>query len=179
MTDRLRTTVNTSADRLIEATKKLCYSREYDKDYDGHYQFAGDDQTVTFTDPATHIEPGYEVNEPWFDYNADEGVYYRYQYGDAQIDQLTGDQLKYDNVIFQLCECYPLDDHGYLAIEAEKGGTAYVFTKGTYEKCTWTKDDIESPARYFDEDGNEITINQGKTWVCVVYDTKEDQIVIE
>ena len=32
---------------------------------------------------------------------------------------------------------------------------------------------------YFDEDGNEITINQGKTWVCVVYDTKEDQIVIE
>ena len=43
----------------------------------------------------------------------------------------------------------------------------------------WTKDDIESPARYFDEDGNEITINQGKTWVCVVYDTKEDQIVIE
>ena len=64
-------------------------------------------------------------------------------------------------------------------IEAEKGGTAYVFTKGTYEKCTWTKDDIESPARYFDEDGNEITINQGKTWVCVVYDTKEDQIVIE
>lgn len=103
----------------------------------------------------------------------------RYQYGDAQIDQLTGDQLKYDNVIFQLCECYPLDDHGYLAIEAEKGGTAYVFTKGTYEKCTWTKDDIESPARYFDEDGNEITINQGKTWVCVVYDTKEDQIVIE
>ena len=31
----------------------------------------------------------------------------------------------------------------------------------------------------FDEDGNEITINQGKTWVCVVYDTKEDQIVIE
>ncbi len=169
----------TSADRLIEATKKLCYSREYDKDYDGHYQFAGDDQTVTFTDPATHMEPGYEVNEPWFDYNADEGVYYRYQYGDAQIDQLTGDQLKYDNVIFQLCECYPLDDHGYLAIEAEKGGTAYVFTKGTYEKCTWTKDDIESPARYFDEDGNEITINQGKTWVCVVYDTKEDQIVIE
>ena len=93
--------------------------------------------------------------------------------------ELTGDQLKYDNVIFQLCECYPLDDHGYLAIEAEKGGTAYVFTKGTYEKCTWTKDDIESPARYFDEDGNEITINQGKTWVCVVYDTKEDQIVIE
>ena len=89
--------------------------------------------------PATHIEPGYEVNEPWFDYNADEGVYYRYQYGDAQIDQLTGDQLKYDNVIFQLCECYPLDDHGYLAIEAEKGGTAYVFTKGTYEKCTWAQ----------------------------------------
>ena len=169
----------TSADRLISATQNLCYSREYDDEYEGHYQFAEDDETVTYTDSATHMEPGYETNQPWFDYSEDEGVYYRYQYGDAQIDQLTGDQLKYDNVIFQLCECYPLDDHGYLAIEAEKGGTAYVFTKGTYEKCTWSKDDMESPARYFDSQGNEITINQGKTWVCIVYDTKEDQIVIE
>ena len=133
----------TSADRLISATQNLSYSRKYDDNYDGHYQFASDDETIAFPDTATHMEPGYETNKPWFDYNADEGVYYRYQYGDAQIDQLTGDQLKYDNVIFQLCECYPLDDHGYLAIEAEKGGTAYVFTKGTYEKCTWTKEDKE------------------------------------
>ena len=169
----------TSADRLISATQNLSYSRKYDDNYDGHYQFASDDETIAFPDTAAHMEPGYETNKPWFDYNADEGVYYRYQYGDAQIDQLTGDQLKYDNVIFQLCECYPLDDHGYLAIEAEKGGTAYVFTKGTYEKCTWTKEDKESPARYFDSEGNEITLNQGKTWVCIVYDTKEDNIVIE
>lgn len=169
----------TSADRLISATQNLCYSREYDDEYEGHYQFAEDEETITYSDTATHMEPGYEVNDPWFEYSEDEGVYYRYQYGDAQIDQLTGNQLKYDNVIFQLCECYPLDDKGYLAIEAEAGGKAYVFTKGTYELCTWTKEDINSPARYFDSEGNEITINQGKTWVCVVYDTKEDQIVIE
>lgn len=169
----------TSADSLVSATQNLCYSREYDESYEGHYQFAEDDETVTYSNNAAHMAPGYEVNEPWFDYSEEEGVYYRYQYGDAQIDQLTGNQLKYDNVIFQLCPCYPLDDHGYLAIEAEAGGKAYVFTKGTYEECTWTKEDINSPARYFDSDGNEITINQGKTWVCVVYDTKEDQIVIE
>lgn len=169
----------TSADRLISATQNLCYSREYDDSYEGHYQFAGDDESVTYSKKATHMEPGYEANLPWFDYSEEDGAYYRYQYGDAQIDQLTGDQLKYENVIFQLCPCYPLDDHGYLAIEAEAGGTAYVFTKGTYEKCTWTKEDIESPARYFDSTGNEIKINQGKTWVCIIYDTKEDQIVIE
>lgn len=170
----------TSADRLISATQNLCYSREYDDSYEGHYQFAEDDETVTYTTgTATHMEPGYEANKPWFGYSEEEGVYYRNQYGGAQIDQLTGNQLKYENVIFQLCPCYPLDDHGYLAVEAEAGGTAYVFTKGTYEKCTWSKEDINSPARYFDSNGEEITLNQGKTWVCVVYDTKEDQIVIE
>lgn len=170
----------TSADQLIAATEKLCYSRNYDEDYAGHYQFAEDDETITYdSGTATHMEPGYEVNEPWFDYSAEDGVYYRYQYGDAQIDQLTGEQLKYDNVIFQLCECYPLDDHGYLAIETEGTGKALVFTKGTYEECSWTREDIESPTRYLDSDGNEIKINQGKTWVCVVYNTKEDQIVVE
>ena len=32
------------------------------------------------------------------------------------------------------------------------------------------------PTRYFDADGNEITLNQGKTWVCVTEDTYADKI---
>ena len=43
------------------------------------------------------------------------------------------------------------------------------------EKVTWTKANEDSPARYFDESGNEITINQGKTWVCIVRNNYQDR----
>ena len=128
------------------------------------------------------IKPGYPVNDPWFEYNTDEGVYYRYQYGDGQIDELTGEVLKYDNVIFQVCECENYDDHGYLHFDTSSGGDAYYFSKGAYQKCTWSKaepDKYSSPARYYDENGNEITLNQGKTWVCIIRQAAEGDISIQ
>lgn len=44
------------------------------------------------------------------------------------------------------------------------------------EKVTWTKDNEDCAARYFDESGNEITINQGKTWVCIVRNDYKDRL---
>jgi hypothetical protein len=43
------------------------------------------------------------------------------------------------------------------------------------EKVTWTKENEDSPARYFDEAGNEITLNQGKTWVCIARNNYKDR----
>ena len=37
----------------------------------------------------------------------------------------------------------------------------------------------DSRAVYYDADGNEITLNQGRTWVCIIQDSYEDNIVIE
>ena len=54
---------------------------------------------------AEIVKPGYQYNEPWFEYNAEDGLYYRYQYGGTQIDELTGQQLackKHPASVFQL-----------------------------------------------------------------------------
>ena len=32
--------------------------------------------------------------------------------------------------------------------------------------------------RYFDKEGKEITLNQGKTWVCIIQDTYVDKITL-
>ena len=122
------------------------------------------------------------VNKPWFEYNAEAGYYNRFQYGEAQIDQNTNDQLAVTNIIFQVCQWQNYDDHGYLNIDTQSGGDMYYFTKGGYEKGTWKKEDPENPdsrAVYYDADGNEITLNQGRTWVCIIQDSYEDNIVIE
>ena len=54
---------------------------------------------------------------------------------------------------------------------------------------TWRKDVINTEdafanenfgvTHYYDADGNEITLNQGKTWVCIVLDSYSDNVSIQ
>ena len=51
----------------------------------------------------TGVGNGYSNVQAYFEYNDEDGKYYRYQYGDKHIDETTGEQLTVDNVIFQYC----------------------------------------------------------------------------
>ena len=170
----------TSGEGILKGIEKKEYSMELDNDYTGHFKFAADGETVTYSEgTATHIVPHQYSNHPYFDYDETTQKYLRSEYPDrsagaAQIDESTGNQLSFDNVIIQYCEIQNYDDHGYLNINTNSGGDAILFTKGTYQHATWEKNSDWGPARYYDADGNEIAINQGKTWVCIVQDTKKD-----
>lgn len=163
----------TSAAGLDTAIARKEYSLELDDDYMGHFKFAADGETVSYTDgTATYIQPSLYSNKPHFEYDAATGLYKRFQYDGTQIDEMTGEQLGFNNVIIQYCPIVPYDDNGYLNIDTNAGGEAILFTNGTYQRATWVKDSEWGPARYYDANGNEIRINQGTTWVCIVQDTK-------
>lgn len=169
----------TSYEGLQKALEKKEYNTELDDDYEGHFKFAADGETITYSDgTAEYIEPSLYSNKPYFEYDSELGQYRRFQYGDAQIDELTGQQLAYDNVIIQYCQIKPYDDNGYLNVNTNSGGEAILFTKGTYQNATWEKKTDWGPARYYDAQGNEIAINQGKTWICIVQDTKKGDTTI-
>lgn len=170
----------TSYDRLQTAIERNEYSTELDDEYSGHFLFAQDGETVSYSDgTATYIQPSLYSNNPHFEYDEASGKYLRFQYGDKQIDELTGEQLAYDNVIIQYCEIIPYDENGYLNVNTNSGGEAILFTKGTYQNATWVKATDWGPAKYYDASGNEIAINQGKTWVCIVQDTRKADSLIQ
>lgn len=56
--------------------------------------------------------------QAWFEYNEKDGKYYRYQYGGPHIDESTGEQLAFDNVIFQYCYGEVRDENDYLPLAA-------------------------------------------------------------
>ena len=66
----------------------------------------------------------------------------------------------------------------YLNIDCTTGGNGKFITNGKAIDITWEKDSEYGVTRYFDEDGNEITLNQGKTWVCIIDNSKIDSIEI-
>lgn len=78
------------------------YRREYKEDYDGHYVFVpdGTENTLPQGTSAQEIHfDNFTVNHPWFVYDENTKKYSRFQYGAAQIDDLTGEQLTCDNIL--------------------------------------------------------------------------------
>ena len=68
------------------------------------------------------------------------------------------------------------NQYGYLDVDTMSGGKGYYITNKKAVPVTWKKESESAPTRYYREDGTEITLNQGKTWVCVLQDTYQDKI---
>ncbi len=74
---------------------------------------------------------------PWFEYHADDGLYYRFQYGGEQTDGNTGDQLKYENVLIQFAHYTSIDDHDRQQLDLVGEGTGLYASNGVIVPVTW------------------------------------------
>ena len=186
--------VYVSAEGIMEDIEKFQYNLTYDESFYGKFKFAKDGEDLDYSKypDATLIYPGGKERDQangfskvgaYFEYNEKDGKYYRYQYGGEHIDDMTGEQLAYDNVIFQYCYGEVRDKEDYLAFEcfgSEKSNKSIVFTEGKMIEGTWWRDgDNASPAKYLDENGKRVLLNQGKTWICIIWLDYEDDVVIE
>lgn len=169
-------------DGMLEAAERLGYDWEYDKDYVPPFTFAAEgkkaqdnyedaeDAVMIYPGGQSGNKGGYGAYNPYFEYHEEDGLYYRYQDGKEQIDEIDGSQLTVANVVLQYCHGEVRDDHDYLAFGVHGEGDALVFTGGKVIKGTWKRYDGDAtPAEFFDEDGEEIIFNQGKTWVCNIW----------
>ena len=171
---------------ILKGVEKYNYSLEHTERYEklkNHYLFSTKDKQVELSDgaiTANKVTPGgYVVNKPWFEYNEEDGLYYRFQYGGKHIDDLDGEQLAVKNIIIQNTIGESRDAKDYkLYHVVDENKTGYYITNGKAIEITWNKYVDWDKTRYFDKDGNEITLNEGKTWVCVVReDAKEDTVI--
>jgi len=177
-------------DGYKKAVDRLGYATDYEDTFVPKFTFVQDDYKAEYEDAeeATMIYPGgkeqnkggFGVGNPWFEYNAEDGLYYRYQYDKPQIDELDGEQVAVSNVVFQYCHGEVRDAKDYLAFGVHGEGDCIVFTNGKQIKGRWMRyDGDDTPAKYFDEEGNEIIFNQGKTWVCNIWEEYAEHVVIE
>lgn len=103
-----------------------------------------------------------------FVYNPADGLYYKSLHGKAQTDGLNGQQLKFANVIVQNTKWSNLDSKGYLTFQnVDNTEDGYFFTKGKCIHVTWMKLGDYTPTIYYDDFGNEILLNEGKTYIAV------------
>lgn len=170
---------------ILADINKLGYSLSYRDGYsDGqHFQFAPDSSPNTLeqysgsiTADKIDMSTTYPVTNSYFVYNPETGLYDRFQHlsGAADgphIDQANGRQLAFKNVLIQNTYFEVRDQKGYLAFQChDTTRDGWYFTNGRGIHVTWKKTADYSPTRYYDDDGNEIQLNTGKTMICIVED---------
>ena len=167
---------------IVKEAKRLGYELSPRDNYadDTHYQFTSKSKPNTldqYADAATatkiDLKDAYPVTQTWFEYNEEDGLYYRFQKPSkgAHMDAATNTQLAFSNVLVQFTYHEVRDAKGYLAFQCnDTTRDGWYFTQGKAIHVNWKKTSDYGATRYYDDDGNEITLNTGKTMVCIVQD---------
>ena len=169
--------------------KKIAAGIEYVKcrtelvdDFDSPLDFIKPGAVITPKNPGTYLQVTYHAgHKPFFKYDEDEGVYYRWQFkGDKHMDNTANKQLSFTNVIVLYLPTVNTNDaKGHKDVETVGSGDGYYFTQGGYVEITWKKSGVDTPIKLYDTDGNELMINRGKTFFQVCTTSMRDTTVIE
>ena len=123
--------------------------------------------------PFTH-------NQSQLSYNAETGEYEYYEYGERHEDAEDGAPLSFKNVLLQKCSFTQLDENGYLIYNCiDPGQTGWYITNGEAKVIAWNKTSETGVTKYYDDDGNELEINTGKTYIALIPDDTWDNITLQ
>ncbi len=112
-----------------------------------------------------------------FAYNGETGLYQKNYNGAPQIDVLDNAQLAFDNLFVLFCDV-TLEPDGYVTNFALTQGEGVYINGGKYIDITWQKGDPDDQLKVFGEDGEEITVAQGKSYIAMVAKSRQGTLTI-
>ncbi len=148
------------------------FRTEINKDYAAPMLFAPWGDTVSGEKDAAEVSvvlSNYQKVK--YTYDADRGVYLRFQYdGMPHVDSTTGEQLSFTNVLLLSADCGNIagDDKGRIWMETTGSSSGWYITGGTCTPITWKKETFDSVIQYYNADGSEVAFNRGKTMINIV-----------
>ena len=161
--------VVTTTDNIMEIAERKGYRTTTDENPVLNY--VADEVNLTDGKKATDITIPYsDYNSVEYVYDKDSKEYVRYSRGKKQVDWETGDEITTKNIIIEFAENYTLNDgsgKGRQTLNNIKKLKGYYITKGKAIPITCTKTSRSSKTVYKDLEGNEIDVNDGKTFIQI------------
>lgn len=140
------------------------------------YEYQPKERSIYFDQKA--VLDGTGVNEINFSYSEDNQISYIYNERTKEyerfinekpmIDQENQKQVSMKNIIIQYANHYKVPDTVYTNIDLVGSGKAEYFTEGIMRTGTWKREDMDSPTIYYDENGKELPLRPGKTFIQIV-----------
>ncbi len=124
--------------------------------------------TERITNLANSVTIPYsQYNTVKYTYNKDTKTYTRYSRDTVQKDWNTNKAIQVKNIIITKCENSTIDSYGRQTINNVKTLDGYYITNGKYIPIKCEKTSRIGQTKYKDLQGNEIEVNDGKTFIQI------------
>ena len=166
---------------ILAGIEKKGFRTQYEEGYEAHYTFFEEDKDLIDGINASKVTLDFSsYTAPYLKYNSEDKLYYRFQFGAAHKDSVTGEQLAFKNIIIQFVKEWDIDKNDYQTMDIEDAsGSGYYITNGKVTHITWKKKEADRFMRYYNEAGGELTINPGKTYISLFPKDRKEDVMIE
>lgn len=144
------------------------------------------DTAFRFCDVGTTVEPTGEAcntlkvsfgsARATLTYNPEKGIYFKDINGHAHVDGRTGEQLSFTNVFVLETSISVRDPAGHKQLNwaGSSNAKGYYISNGKIQPIRWSKanGNEESYLKFYDESGEELVINRGKSYIAYTYSGK-------
>ena len=151
-----------------------------------HFNFVPYGEEIELDEKYSRSYQAFKVSLPFTHngsqliYNPETKMYEYYEYGDRHEDAEDDEPLAFKNVLLQCCSFAQLDENGYLIYNCiGSGQNAWYLTNGIAKDVTWVKTSETDVTRFYDETGEELQINTGKTYIGLIPDDTWDKVIFE
>ena len=171
-------TVYTSIEDLEQSIEDKRYRATSDEDTLLKYSI--DEIDLSIMDGATKADEieieysDYQTNT--FVYDEVNKVYKKYSNGEERKDYVTGETFTAKNIITYQVSNYSMDSYGRQEIENIGRGEGYLISNGYAVPITWEKDAPSRQTVYKFLNGEEITVNDGNTYIQIQPENKNIEI---
>lgn len=104
----------------------------------------------------------------YFTYNTETGCYEGREYNEPYVDGLTEEVVPFRNLIVIQTDVWVCDQAGHQDMDLIGEGTGYICLGGQTAEITWTRRHEDAPFVFAYEDGSEVTLGTGKTYIAVI-----------
>jgi len=172
----------TTREKLESVAKELKLNTELEEKWQDNtfLNFRAPDNAKAVGNPCETLKvPFSKYATSVFTYDVEKKVYFKSEFSEKHIDETTGKQLAFTNVLV-LFMPVSMEDSKHLAFDFSASGPGFYASNGKIQEIKWGKGwNVEEPFKFRGADGKGMTANAGRTMVCIVRTTQEDKLSYE
>ncbi len=171
-------TAYTTKDNIVKAIENKDFRTEAEEGKKNPFKFNETAKTLsggTCTNVSVPFSSSFTYN---YSYDEENKVYLSSLNGTSFKDD-NGTQQSFTNIIIVYSTVTPLNDGaGRVTYDLSEGKGVYI-SNGTYENITWEKGGYTDIMKFYGADGNELSLNVGRSYIALVPLKNQSQTVIE
>lgn len=174
----------TTGERIVQGIKDKEYKDTYSETHEKVLSFNETDTDLESDQVANTVHVNFSsYSQPYFIYDPEKKIYDRYEYNSPQIDNMADENdnvLQFKNIIVQQSKYECINPENDLQELTQVGeGTGYYITNGKAIPIKWSKSGKKAKTKYTTEDGEELLLNPGKTWISIIGDSEQASVTFE